>query len=56
MKAVALRRVELVPDPRERDILLVQPDAGDRAGLDLVHPRNRPKTPLSHAPILTLEE
>jgi hypothetical protein len=38
--AVTLRRVELVADPREGDLLLADPNARQRSGLDVVDFRN----------------
>src|SRR5204862_384598 len=38
--AVALQRVDLVPDARERHVLVADPRAGQRAGLELVQARD----------------
>jgi hypothetical protein len=43
MEAVTLQRVELVTDARERDVLLADADARQRARLDLFYARDRPK-------------
>src|SRR5439155_7036922 len=55
VEAMALRRVELVADPCERDVLLADPHAGQRARLDLVHARHRLESSFRHGPILALE-
>ena len=40
MEAVTLRRVEFVTDPREGQLNLADPDAGERPGLDLLDARD----------------